>query len=97
VFDIVRAVDWPAIYPGRAFRNEFYDQWHGRETALEEHVTQAEADYLASAETDFNHRVVWAGESVDLVRDIPSTRDVIERVVGEAAAILRGGAALVRD
>lgn len=97
VFDIVRAADWPAIYPGRALRNDFYDRWHGREAALEEQLTQAEAGYLASAETDFSQRVVWAGESVDLVRDIPSARDVIERVVGEAAAILRGGAALVRD
>jgi nitronate monooxygenase len=97
VFDIVRAADWPAIYPGRALRNDFYDRWHGREAALEEQRTQAEADYLASAETDFSRRVVWAGEGADLVRDIPSARDVIERVVGEAAAILRGGAALVRD
>jgi hypothetical protein len=33
---------------------------------------------------------------VDLVRDIPAARDVIEQIVEEAAAVLRGGAALVR-
>jgi hypothetical protein len=41
-------------------------------------------------------RVVWAGESVDLVRDIPSAREVIERIVDEAASVLRRGAAAVR-
>ena len=40
--------------------------------------------------------MVWAGESVDLVRDIPTAREVIERIVDEAASVLKGGAALVR-
>jgi NAD(P)H-dependent flavin oxidoreductase YrpB (nitropropane dioxygenase family) len=40
--------------------------------------------------------VVWAGESVDLVRDIPTAREVIERIVDEAVAVLQGGATLVR-
>ena len=96
VFDIVRAAAWPAIYPGRALRNEFFDQWHGKEAALEGQQKEVEAAYLASAADDFGRRVVWAGESVDLVRDIPSARDVIERIVDQAASVLRHGAALVR-
>ena len=50
-----------------------------------------------AAADDFARRVVWAGESVDLVRDIPSAREVIERIVDQAASVLQGGAALVRD
>ena len=53
------------------------------------HVTEAQAN-------DFRQRVVWSGEGVDLVRDIPGAREVIERIVDEAAAVLRGGAALVK-
>ena len=34
VFDIVRGAPWPAIYPGRALRNEFSADWHGREDEL---------------------------------------------------------------
>jgi hypothetical protein len=34
---------------------------------------------------------------VDLVRDIPSAREVIERIVDQAASVLRDGAALVRS
>src|SRR5262245_4628454 len=96
VFDIVRGAQWPAVYPGRALRNEFFDQWHGKEGALQGQQKQVEAGYLASDANDFRQRVVWAGESVDLVRDIPAAADVIERIVDEAAAVLRSAAALVR-
>jgi NAD(P)H-dependent flavin oxidoreductase YrpB (nitropropane dioxygenase family) len=58
---------------------------------------EIEANYLSSDATDLSQRVVWAGESVDLVRDIPSAREVIERIVEQAAAVMREGAAMVRD
>ena len=96
VFDIVRGAAWPAHYPGRALRNDFFAEWHGKEEALEQQQRTVEPTYLASGANDFAQRGVWAGESVDLVRDIPSARDVIERIVEEAAAVLRGGAAMVR-
>jgi nitronate monooxygenase len=96
VFDIVRGAAWPAIYPGRALRNDFFDQWHGEEEALQGQQKQVEEGYLASDVNDFKQRVVWSGEGVDLVRDIPGAREVIERIVDEAAAVLRGSAALVR-
>jgi nitronate monooxygenase len=96
VFDIVRGAAWPAIYPGRALRNDFFGQWHGREETLAAEQKTAEAAYLAAPADDFAQRVVWTGEGVDLVRDIPSARDVIERIVEEAAAVLRGRAAMVR-
>jgi nitronate monooxygenase len=96
VFDIVRGAAWPSIYPGRALRNDFFAAWHGKEEALETQQKTAESAYLATANDDFAQRVVWAGESVDLVRDIPSARDVIERIVDEAAAVLHRGAAMVR-
>jgi nitronate monooxygenase len=96
VFDIVRGAAWPAIYPGRALRNDFFERWHGREDALAEEQKPAEAAYLATANDDFAQRVVWAGESVDLVRDIPSAREVIERIVDEAAEVMQARAALIR-
>jgi nitronate monooxygenase len=97
VFDIVRGAAWPAIYPGRALRNEFFDRWHGKEEELQGRQKEVEAGYLASGANDFGQRVVWAGESVDLVRDIPTAREVIERIVDEAASVLKGGARLVRE
>src|SRR5207237_9765639 len=72
VFDIVRGAPWPTIYPGRALRNEFSAEWHGREDDLAGNQAEAENAYLATAPDDFSKRVVWAGESVDLVNDVPS-------------------------
>jgi nitronate monooxygenase len=97
VFDIVRGAPWPSIYPGRALRNDFSAAWHGREEQLEAQQAEEEQAYLATAADDFGTRVVWAGEGVDLVNDIPSAAEIIDRTVAEAIATLRGSAALVRS
>jgi nitronate monooxygenase len=96
VFDIVRGAPWPAIYPGRALRNDFSAQWHGREEELTGDQAVQEKAYLATGENDFGTRVVWTGEGVDLVHDIPTTAEIIDRVVTQAAATLSAGARLVR-
>jgi nitronate monooxygenase len=97
VFDIVRGAPWPAIYPGRALRNDFSGEWHGREDDLAAKQTEVETAYLATAPDDFSKRVVWAGESVDLVNDIPSAAEIIERIVAQAVATLRQGARLIKE
>jgi nitronate monooxygenase len=96
VFDVVRGAPWPAIYPGRALRNEFSARWHGREDELAAGQVEHERGYLAAGEDDFATRVVWAGEGVDLVRDIPSASEIIERIVAQAADTLKANAGLIR-
>jgi nitronate monooxygenase len=97
VFDVVRGAPWPAIYPGRALRNAFSARWNGREEELALDQKQQEPAYLSTAADDFSTRVVWAGEGVDLINDIPSASDIIERVIAEAVSVLRGRMALVRS
>ena len=96
VFDIVRGAPWPAHYPGRALKNDFYQRWHGNEAELQAGRADAEKNYLATRADDFSARVVWAGESVDLVKDVPAAAELIERIVDEAAAVLAQGARMVR-
>src|SRR3954452_19637175 len=96
VFDIVRGAPWPAIYPGRALRNAFSAEWHGREDDLAARQAEAEKTYLAAGPDDFAKRAVWAGEGVDLVNDTPGAAEIIERVIAQAAATLTQGALLVR-
>jgi len=96
VFDVVRGAPWPAIYPGRALRNAFSASWNGRESELAADQKEQEKSYLAADPNDFSTRVVWAGEGVDLIGDIPTASEVIERVIAEAAAVLKQRAALVR-
>ena len=52
---------------------------------------------LTTAPDDFSQRIVWAGEGVDLVNDIPSAAEIIERVVAQAVATLRQGAHIIKE
>jgi nitronate monooxygenase len=97
VFDIVRGAPWPAIYPGRALRNTFSAEWHGREDDLTARQAEVEKAYLATAPGDFSQRVVRGGEGVDLVNDIPSAAEIIDRIVAQAVETLRQGARLIRE
>jgi nitronate monooxygenase len=96
VFDVVRGAPWPAIYPGRALRNAFSARWHGHEAALEADQPARESAYLATAADDFATRVVWTGEGVDLINDIPTASQIIERIMAQAVATLMQGSKLVR-
>jgi nitronate monooxygenase len=97
VFDVVRGAPWPGIYPGRALRNAFSARWSGREDELAADQPEQEKAYLATAADDFSTRVVWAGEGVDLINDIPSASEIIERVVTEAVATLTQTSSLIRS
>jgi nitronate monooxygenase len=96
VFDIVRGAPWPKIYPGRALRNAFSTRWHGREDELAADQPEQEKAYLATAADNFATRAVWAGEGVDLVKDIPAPSAIIERIIAQAVATLTEGARLIR-
>jgi nitronate monooxygenase len=96
IFDVVRAAPWPSIYPGRALRNAFSARWNGHEEALAADQTDQERTYLAAAADDFATRVVWAGEGVDLIDDIPTASQIIERIIRQAVETLLQGSKLVR-
>ena len=95
VFDVVRGAPWPAIYPGRALRNAFSAHWNGHEEALAADQPAQEKAWLATAADDFATRVVWAGEGVDLIDDMPAASEIIERVIAQAVETLTQGAQLV--
>jgi nitronate monooxygenase len=89
VFDISRRNVWPAPFTGRCLRNVHLDRWFGRELDLLRHQEEESTRYTAARrDNDFDIAAVIAGESSGLIRDIISAREVVERVVGEASAIL---------
>jgi hypothetical protein len=51
---------------------------------------------LATAADNLATRVVWTGECVDLVDDIPAASAIIERIIAQAVATLTEGAKLIR-
>lgn len=97
VFDIGRAIDWPEQYTGRALANDFSGRWHGRESDLRGALDTERPRYFAAANKgDTGTMVVWAGEGLDLIRDVEPAAQIIERIVAEAeAALARASAARV--
>jgi len=97
LFDILRrGTPWPHQFTGRALRNAVAERWLGKETALRgsleaERTRFAEAD----ARDDLAEGVQWAGESVDLIREILPAREIVERTVAEAVNVLRMGAGCI--
>jgi nitronate monooxygenase len=70
VFDIARGYDWPDGYTGRAIRNRFTERWHGHEDALLAVADEERAKFQrAAAAGDYDTRMVFAGEGLDLIRE----------------------------
>jgi nitronate monooxygenase len=89
VFDVVRKLDWPPVNTGRALRNRFLDRWHGREPKLAGALEREHAAYGAAARgADFDTAVVWAGEAVDLIKDVEPAATLVARIAAEASACL---------
>jgi nitronate monooxygenase len=98
VFDLVRGLNWPAAFTGRALANQVSESWHGREAELQSQLAAERERYAAAAEVgDVSRAVVWASEAVDLIHDLPPAAAIIERMVSEARAVLERGRALSRD
>lgn len=97
VFDIGRVIDWPEEYTGRALANDFSGRWHGNEAALRQALDTERPRYFAAAgKGDTGTMVVWAGEGLDLIRDVRPAEKIVERIVAEAeAALARTSAARI--
>lgn len=97
VFDVVRGYAWPEAYPGRALRNRFMERWHGRESVLEAALESERPAYQTAAGAgDYDTAVVWAGEVVDLIKNVESAAKLVAQIGAEAEQQLRIGAKLAQ-
>jgi nitronate monooxygenase len=98
VFDVVRKLGWPAVNSGRALRNRFMERWDGRERDLAAALQVESAAYQEAARrADYDTAVVWAGEAVDLIKQVEGAAAMVGRISAEAAIQLRKGAKLARQ
>ena len=90
VFDMSRRNVWPAPYTGRCLQNEHLRRWSGREMELLREQAQVAERYAeARAAGDFDTAAVIAGEASGLIHDLPTVAELMQRLIGEAAARLR--------
>ncbi len=90
VFDVVRGLEWPEEYTGRALRNDFLERWDGWEKELAT-APDGEDEAFREAEQEGNTDIsmVWCGEAVDLISDVPAAAELVRRVGAEAEARLQ--------
>jgi nitronate monooxygenase len=91
VFDIIRTLDWPPGYTGRAIANRFSRTWHEREAELSAALSTEEPRYRAARDAgDIETAVLFAGEGAGLIRDCPPAAEIILRMVRDAEALVSG-------
>jgi nitronate monooxygenase len=89
VFDIVRSLDWPDGYSGRAVANDFSRKWHGHESELAQNLTREAESYWAAARAgDTGKAVVFAGEGLDLIPDIRPAGEIVRDIAAVAERLL---------
>jgi len=87
--DIARGNVWPGAM-ARARRNAFIERWAGREWDLR--ARQAEVARLldrARESGDADNASLLIGQDAGLIHDIPQASEIVDRIVGEAAALLK--------
>ena len=91
IFDLSRNNVWPAPFTGRCLINDHALRWMGREVELMQNATTVTAEYAkARAVGNFDIAAVIAGEAAGLIHDIPPAAEIIDRIVTEAAQLMRG-------
>ncbi len=82
VFDRVQDLPWPDAYPGRAIRNHFTDQWHGREEDVGPSSMAFQTFHRHRGDYDIDF--VYVGQAVGLVNATRSAEDVV-KTMGQGA------------
>jgi nitronate monooxygenase len=97
LFDVVRRLGWPQANTGRALSNRFVERWQGRESELAAALGSEQPAYLeAVRQADFDTAVVWAGEVVDLIKDVERAATLVARISAEASVQLARAGGLLR-
>ncbi|GAA0485348.1 2-nitropropane dioxygenase [Paractinoplanes deccanensis] len=88
LLDVVRGSRWPSEYTARTLGHPHLDRWQGREgeAATDPRARRDYDDDLARGVIP--PQPVWAGEGVDLVRDLPSAEGLVASLAARAAEAL---------
>jgi nitronate monooxygenase len=88
VLDVARGAAWPERYPGRTLRNDFLDEWRGKEAELARDEGARERFRAAADRGDLSAAPVWASEAIDLITAIAPAADLLGQLAAEAETAL---------
>jgi nitronate monooxygenase len=75
VFDVAQEFAWPAEFGGRALVNEFFDEWVGREDAMDDAARKRHEEAQRGGDFDVAH--LYAGQGVAALTGERAARDVV--------------------
>lgn len=94
VMDVARGLGWPQRYTARVLQNAFTDQWHGNLDALLAQAKTEAARWAAAWEAgDTEIANTFVGEAAGLIHGRGPAGEMIENMVTEAEAVMRGSMA----
>jgi nitronate monooxygenase len=88
ILDVARGAAWPERYPGRTLRNDFLDEWRGREAELAGDEDARARFRTAADRGDLSAVPVWASEAIDLITTIAPAADLLGQLAAEAETAL---------
>lgn len=88
--DIASRRVWPGAM-SRAQRNQFIERWSGREWALRQNAAAVGTQQAAArAAGDVDNASLSFGQDAGLIDSVKSVKDVVQDIVREAEAIIKG-------
>lgn len=92
VMDLARKLEWPSRYTARVLKNRFIERWHGHEVELKAAANDVAPKYRrAWTEGDPDESNTFVGEVVGLIDQIEPVAKIVDRMVGDAARLIRCG------
>jgi nitronate monooxygenase len=91
-FDLALKQDWPEGIAMRVLRNRFTDAWHGRENEVRAWRQEQSDEYRTTGFFSRTEGATPAGESVGVIKNVEPAGRIVERLMAETAALLRGRA-----
>jgi len=89
VFDIVAGVPWPPGIAGRAYRNRFAEEWHGREDELRRRREEIAPSFAeAEGRHDTDVAAVYMGRGVGDIDAVRPAAEVLTSICDEAERLL---------
>ncbi|MDP8981691.1 MAG: nitronate monooxygenase [Acidobacteriota bacterium] len=89
VFDRANRLPWPSQFPGRALRNSFTEEWHGREEELVANTAEMARFRAGAVARDYDITSIFAGQAVGMLRHQRPAGEVVRHLGEGAEELLR--------
>ncbi|MCW5588206.1 MAG: nitronate monooxygenase [Legionellales bacterium] len=90
IFDFARGLTWPQPYTARALKNQFTQQWENKDNLKQKIDKKIQQEYQQAVDNNnYDIAGIFAGENLDLIHEILSAEEIINKIMQEFKATLK--------